>query len=288
MIKYTYENIVRSFNESIHYQFFDENTPNKKNFNWHYHPEIELTYISQGSGKRQVGTNLSTYTNGDLILIGSNLNHMGFTDSFRDGKIEIVIQFLPDFLGNAIELVPEFQPIARLFERAKHGLTFSDPIKTKVGEALEGLVYEEKLQGLLTLINILNQLASADAHELNSSFAFPDSNQQNDRLKKLFNFIKYNFQMEISLSMAADKMNMTQHAFCRYFKKNTGKTFTQFVNEYRINHAAKLLIETELDIKTISYESGYNNFSNFIRFFKKHHNITPKGFRHNFLSEITT
>ena len=106
MINYSLEDIIRPQHKSFHYQLFDLNTPNRNSPHWHYHPELELIYISKGKGKRGVGTSLSTYTEGDLILLGSNLQHMGFTDSFEDGKTEVVIQFLPNFLGNMLTQVP--------------------------------------------------------------------------------------------------------------------------------------------------------------------------------------
>ena len=100
MVKYYLEDIVHSHHKSFHFQIFDIDTPNRNSPHWHYHPEIEFIYISNGKGKRGVGTSLSTYSDGDLILLGSNLQHMGFTDNFKDGRTEVVIQFLPDFLGN--------------------------------------------------------------------------------------------------------------------------------------------------------------------------------------------
>ena len=78
---------------------------------------------------------------------------------------------------------------------------------------------------------------------------------------------------------------MTIPAFCRYFKRNTGKTFIRYVNEYRVKHASKLLMQTDNDVKSICYESGFNNFSNFIRFFKKYNNLSPKKFREKMLQK---
>ena len=122
-----------------------------------------------------------------------------------------------------------------------------------------------------------NKLSNSDYINLNDS-NFEEINE-NQQLKRLFNFVKYNFKDEITLNQASEKVSMTTPAFCRYFKKNTGKTFIGYVNEYRINHACKLLIETNNDIKSICYDSGFNNFSNFIRFFRRYHGLSPKQFR---------
>ena len=279
MIKYSLEDIVHPQHKSFHYQIFDLNTPNRNLPHWHYHPEIELIYISKGSGKRGVGTSLSTYTDGDLILLGSNLQHMGFTDSFEDGKTEIVIQFLPDFLGNIFTKAPELSSISNLLELSKRGLSFSGPIKEKIGYALLGLQYEPDLQGLLTFINVLNELSKVKPRILNAMDFTTSNSEKNDRLKKIFNYIKHNFKNEINLNEIAELSNMTTTSFCRYFKFNTGKSFIQYVNEYKVNHAAKLLMETKLNVKVICFDSGFNNFSNFNRFFKKFYHVTPTKFR---------
>ena len=283
MIKYSLEDILHPKHRSFHYQIFDFKTPNLNYQHWHYHPEIELVYIDKGMGKRGVGTNLSTYNDGDLILLGSNLQHMGFTDNFNDGKTEVVIQFLPDILGQAFSIIAEFNSISNLLELAKRGISFKGPIKEKIGQAMIGLQYESNFQGILTFINILNELSYAKPNVLNSSNIITSNFLENERLKEIFNFIKRNFKNKINLNEIANLSNMTATSFCRYFKLNTGKSFTQFVNEYKVNHAAKLLMETDLNIKTICYDSGFNNFSNFNRFFKKYYNLSPKKYRDTIL-----
>ena len=284
MVKYYLEDIVHSHHKSFHYQIFDIDTPNRNSPHWHYHPEIELIYISNGKGKRGVGTSLSTYNDGDLILLGSNLQHMGFTDNFKNGRTEVVIQFLPDFLGNMFSKIPELTSISKLLELSKRGLSFPSPIKEKIGHALLGLQYESDFQGLLTLISSLNELSNIKPTILNATDLTTSNNIKNDRIKKIFNYVKHNYKNEISLNEIADKTNMTTTSFCRYFKLNTGKSFIQYVNEYKVNHAAKLLMETDLNIKAICFDSGFNNFSNFNRFFKKYYQVTPKKYRENFLN----
>ena len=279
-----YESITPDLNNSFHYKVFNEQTPNCNNLNWHYHEEIELVYIDKGSGNKGVGSHLSNYTDGDLILIGSNLHHMGFTDNFLDGKTEVVLQFKREFLGLEVYNAPEFKSIKSLLDNANCGLSFADPIKTRVGQALVGIQYETSFQRVLTLLSVLKLLSSSNPTFLNSSNL--ESLNNNNKLKRLFNFIKYNFQKDLNLALAAEKVSMTVPAFCRYFKKNTGKTFIQFVNEYRANHSAKLLLETNTDIKSICYESGFNNYSNFCRAFKRNYNTTPKNFRDNFFVKL--
>ena len=285
MSNFIFEQIETPHERSFKYSIYNKTKPNANNFKWHYHPEIELVYIDRGSGIKGVGNHISNYYDGDLILVGSNLHHMAFTENFSDNKTEVVIQFKPDFLGNSLSFTPELNKIHQLFVKAKSGLSFSDTIKNEVGETILGLQYETYFQSFLTLISVLNKLANSDMIYLNNS-NLEDVNE-NNQLKRLFNFVKYNFKEEINLKQASEKVSMTIPAFCRYFKRNTGKTFIRYVNEYRVKHASKLLMQTDMDVKSICYESGFNNFSNFIRFFKKYNNLSPKKFREKMFQNKT-
>ena len=275
-------------NKSITYQLFDINNNNLNNKfqKWHYHPEIELVYINNGKGKRQVGLHLSNYDEGDLVMIGTNVPHTGFTEYFDKERKEVVVQFKPDFLGNSLEKVLEFKNIKRLFEISKRGLVFSGNTKKTIGISMLGLQYETPLQKVLTLIKILNDLSnSKDVTILNSENFNSESIQENERIKKVFNYIKLNYKEEVSLNEVSELVFMTPPSFCRYFKSKTNKTFTTFLNEYRINNALKLLAQSELDIKNICFQCGYNNFSHFNRLFKKQISMTPSEFRKKMSSQ---
>ena len=275
-------------NKSITYQLFDINNNNLNNKfqKWHYHPEIELVYINNGKGKRQVGLHLSNYDEGDLVMIGTNVPHTGFTEYFDKERKEVVVQFKPDFLGNSLEKVLEFKNIKRLFEISKRGLVFSGNTKKTIGISMLGLQYETPLQKVLTLIKILNDLSiSKDVTVLNSENFDSESIQENERIKKVFNYIKLNYKEEVSLNEVSELVFMTPPSFCRYFKSKTNKTFTTFLNEYRINNALKLLAQSELDIKNICFQCGYNNFSHFNRLFKKQISMTPSEFRKKMSSQ---
>jgi len=279
---------IQQENKSITYQLFDINNNNLNNKfqKWHYHPEIELVYINNGKGKRQVGLHLSNYDEGDLVMIGTNVPHTGFTEYFDKERKEVVVQFKPDFLGNSLEKVLEFKNIKRLFEISKRGLVFSGNTKKTIGISMLGLQYETPLQKVLTLIKILNDLSiSKDVTVLNSENFDSESIQENERIKKVFNYIKLNYKEEVSLNEVSELVFMTPPSFCRYFKSKTNKTFTTFLNEYRINNALKLLAQSELDIKNICFQCGYNNFSHFNRLFKKQISMTPSEFRKKMSSQ---
>ena len=282
MLKPNYETINLDLRHSYKYESYNINYLNNTNkLKWHYHPEIELVYVNYGVGKRHVGTHLSNYTNGDLVLVGPYLPHTGFTKGFQDGQKEIVIQFNQDIFRNAFSSIEELKSINHLLELSKKGIVFNGPIKDDIGIRMEGLKYETQLDGLLTFIKILYDLSVHNEKQILNAkgYAFISSPTENKRLKIIFNYIRDNFMDQIALDDVASSVYMTPQSFCRFFKKSTGKTFTSFLNEYRINHATKLLVDTDNDVKSICFESGFNNLSNFFRNFKRITNYTPNVYR---------
>ena len=269
-LKPALEVVEPSFGSSFTCTQFNRNA-NIKSHLWHYHPEIELVYVNGGSGKRQIGSHLSYYTDGDLILIGSNLPHCGFTDDNTGNTNETVVQLKPDFLGDGFMVLPETKNLQQLFLRARGGIAFGPKTCNAVGEKVEKMARQQPFERLLTLIAVLHELERADDYKvLNAQgFALDTQVQDNDRINMVFNYVKDNFREPIALEEIAEKASMTVPSFCRYFKKMTNKTFVHFVNEYRVVHACKLLAEKPISISEVSYESGFNNFSHFNKSFKE-------------------
>lgn len=266
----SFEIIEPSFGSSFYFSKYIEKANSKAHL-WHYHPEIELVYVNGGSGKRQIGSHISYYTEGDLILIGSNLPHCGFTNEQTGNKNETVIQMKPDFMGaNFLEL-PEMKNISNLFARSKGGIAFYGDTKDRIGAKIEKMEQQSRFERLLSMLDILNELElSQETKILNAEgFSLEMQVQDNDRINVVFNYVKDHFQQEIALEEVASLVSMTVPSFCRYFKKITHKTFTKFVNEYRLVHASKLLAEKPMSITDISFESGFNNFSHFNKSFKE-------------------
>lgn len=269
-LKPALEVVEPSFGSSFTYTNFSRNT-NLKAHVWHYHPEIELVFVNGGSGKRQIGSHISYYTDGDLILIGSNLPHCGFTDDTTGNMNEVVIQMKPDFLGESFMQLPETKNILQLFTRARGGIAFGADVRNALGGKMEEMAHQPPFERLLTFISVLHELEKTEDYKvLNAEgFSLDTQVQDNDRINMIFNHVKDNFREPIALEDISEKASMTVPSFCRYFKKMTNKTFVQFVNEYRVVHACKLLAENPIPISEVSYESGFNNFSHFNKSFKE-------------------
>lgn len=256
--------------------------------NWHFHPELELVYVNGGSGKRHIGKHLSYFNEGELILMGAYLPHYGFTNRLSGNESETVIQFKEDFLGEGFFNTPEMANVKRLLELSKKGLAFTGEAKHRIGSKIEKLTWTDHFGRLIGLIDVLNDLATTEEFKvLNAEgVAMAVDAKENDRMNAIYQFIRENFKEHISLEDISDEVSMTVPAFCRYFKKISRKTFTKFVNEYRVVHASKLLAETSLQITEVSFESGFNNFSHFNKLFKEFTGKSPSAYRKEFKNII--
>ena len=248
---------------------------------WHFHPELELIYVNKANGKRHIGSHLSYFNNSQLILIGSNLPHSGFTDRFTTNGTETIVQFKEDFLGDNFVNLPEMQQVKSLFTKAKKGILFNVEAKKEIGPKIEDLINFKGMDRIIQFLSILKDLAETKNYSLLNvdGFAFEIEPQDNNKIDIIFSFVNNNFKRSIPLDEIAEKVSMTVPAFCRYFKKSTNKTFTQFVNEFRIVHATKLLGENQSSITEICFESGFNNFSHFNKLFKKFTGSSPLKYR---------
>jgi AraC-like DNA-binding protein len=268
--KPTLEKVSPQFGSSILVKKHGAYSGSYKPF-WHFHPEIELVYVNKGSGKRHIGNHLSYFNNSQLLLLGSNLPHNGFTDRLTVNGSETLVQFRPDFLGDHYFDIPEMSGIKQLFERSKNGILFGVKTKNKIGKKIESLAEKEGFKKILVLLEILHNLSKSNDYTILNAenFVFETEPQDSAKINIVYDYINEHYKDHISLDTIAEQVSMTVPAFCRYFKKVTGKTFTSLVNEYRVVHATKLLLEKQIGITDICFECGFNNFSHFNNVFKK-------------------
>lgn len=254
---------------------------------WHYHPEVEIVYIIEGSGQQFVGDNVHIFKSGDLLLLGSNLPHLWrsdekFLSKKSDFKVEaIVIHFLPECFGNNFFDLPENKALARLLVRAKEGIRIKNRTKQIVGDLMRKLLTAKSTDRIICLLSILNEIAySRETKKVcNKGLIFKENSSESERLNNIYQYMLNNYSRQISLEQIAKIANLTPHSFCRFFKSRIKKTFSRTLMEIRIGNACKQLAETSKSISSVCYECGYNNFSNFNRHFKALTNRTPNEHR---------
>ncbi len=256
-------------------------SPSLRNtFLWHYHPEFELVYVEADAGIRHVGTHVSTYTNSDLVFIGSNLPHLNFDYRLRSDYHQTVIQLKTDFLGNALSKIPEFSSIDALFANAAFGIAFGNDTKKIVATRLKQLPTLPALEQLLELMKIFDTLALAKDKDLLNHDSRWNKFMLKDKIRMgtVYQYIDAEYHNKPDVNVVAEKVNLTTPAFCRYFKKQTNMTFTEFVNQYRIERAKNLLMQNN-NVSEVCFAVGLESLSYFNRIFRAIVGVNPSDFR---------
>lgn len=249
-------------------------------FYWHFHPEMEIVYVEAEEGYRHIGDHLSRYHGSDLALIGPNIPHLNFDYGVKTRVGTVVVQMMEDFLGKDFLMLPEMEAIRNLFQRCRSGLAFGERTKSEAGVRLKSLMHLEPFQRLVALLDVLHLLARAeDVIDLRAKpVANAGERREQHRLNQVYRFVEEHFQTELTVHQAADLCCMTTPAFCRYFRKVSGHTFTDFVQRYRINHARKYLMQ-DRSAAEVCELSGFKNFSHFSKTFRKLTGESPTSFR---------
>ena len=255
---------------------------------WHYHPEYEMVLVLEGRGKRFIGNNVADYEPGDICFIGSNLPHLYRKDDADAVGGSLVIHFLEDFLGKDFGSIPEMQKIKILFDRSSMGIQVNGETRKKMSQLMNVLIDMQGMNRLVILLQLLNLLADTDEYELLSSTEIKgQNNDDSDRLNRVFDYVMRNFKENIKVEHIAKLANMSYSGFCRYFKMRTKKNFTHFVNEIRVGYACRRLVETDLSVESVCFESGFNNKTNFMEQFRKIVRCTPYQFKKNYFSRTS-
>ncbi len=254
----------------------------KNTFLWHYHPQVELVYVEADAGIRHVGTHISGYTQSDLVFIGGNLPHLNFDYRLRSEYHQIVIQLKTDFLGTAISIAPELSEISKLFKDAEYGIAFYGETKQIVSNKLKQLGTMSAFDQLMELIHIFKILADTRERSLlnndlsSSAFILKDK----IRMGAIYEYIDAHFDQKPDVNKVAAKVHLTTPAFCRYFKRQTNMTFTDFVNQYRIERAKNLLMQDQ-NVTETCYAVGFESISYFNKLFNKIVGENPSAFKKN-------
>lgn len=254
---------------------------------WHFHPAIEIMYITQGTGTRFVGDHIEGYAEGDVCMIGPQLPHEWRNDEkffLKEAGLRatcICLFFKREIFEPNLIRLPEMTNIRNLIERSRRGLKFTGTAREKIASFLQGSSAGSGLQKVTDLLQLLEIMATTDEYEVLASVGFTESVNSDDfeRFNKVYKYLIAHFTHPIKLEDVSALIGLTPTAFCRYFKERTKKTFVEYLNDMRIGHAKKLLIEGKMKISTISLESGFNNLSHFISHFKKSTRMLPSEFQ---------
>lgn len=243
----------------------------------HFHPEIQLTLIQQGEGTLIVGDKIDRFDQYDILLLGANLPHVLLSDPryYLPGSTQlatsVTILFRPEHLETTMLNLPETKHLRFLLQEAQHGVRLRCGISNALTAQLENMPTQRPFEQLLSLLSLLDNLATNPDREVLSATAYTRPQRPDDqrRLEQVFSYILQQYARPISLEDVANVANLTPGAFCRFFRQHTRKTFSQLLNEVRIEHACRHLRESRENISQIAFSCGYTNLSNFNRQFKE-------------------
>ncbi len=282
------EHLPKEADESFVVRFFDYQyfpTP------WHFHPEYEIVLVTKSTGKRFIGDNICNFKHGDLALIGPNLPHLYRNDakyyepSSKLKATSIVVHFLEDSFGEYLE-IPEAAKIKTLLNKSSRGLNISGQTNTQLRIKILQLLKLQGFERAMKLMEILHLMSvSDDITFISGDNIAGVNNKESERMDNVLKYMLKNFNQDISLADVAKEAKMVENSFSRFFKQRTRKTFSNYLTELRLNHAAKLLIENEQSVLEICYTCGFNNPSNFYRYFKQLYGNSPLSYRKAYLNK---
>lgn len=246
---------------------------------WHFHPEVELTLVTKGRGRRFVGDHVATLDAPDLVLIGSNLPHFwsGLTDSSGWS-----LQFACGH-NQPIWQVAETAPLQVIRKVASHGAKISGDAVDSICRHMQQIAACDEARGLIHFLEILSTICHLSMQHVTPlsgmQFALEDRDPHMEVISKAVQYVLTHFQRQVLLDDLLDHTKLSKPTFCRQFKRLTGRTLVEFVNQVRIDYAQRLLAETVEPVTGVAYQSGYANLSHFNRQFKAICGCSPRDFR---------
>ncbi|KKC31234.1 helix-turn-helix domain-containing protein [Devosia psychrophila] len=252
-------------------------------FQWHHHPEFELTLTLNSSGQRFIGDHIGRYEPGDLVLIGPYLPHTWHSLDRPNDNLShtaLVMWFLPEW-AERLTANTELRPVAAMLGRAANGLKFSDAAAGEIRPAVEHLFTQPPVERFLGLVSILNTLAK-DREAIPLSATAPElapASADRGRIDRVLNHIHNHFAQPITITELSDIAALSPSGLHRTFLRHTRQTVSQYLIRLRIGRACALLSSSSLPIGQIAGEVGYDSLANFNRQFKSLKGTTPRQYR---------
>jgi AraC-like DNA-binding protein len=253
---------------------------------FHFHPYCELVLITEGFGQRIVGEHIDSFSNGDLVLIGPDLPHIWKNDSLfyheENGlrTKSLVLYFAAEYISKILDEETQIT-FQDLIKKASRGLRFLSDSRQKIEDKMKRLSQTSGIKKIISLLELIELLIIEPEYEIlsNGNFGNLSNDRDASRINHVYRFVIDNFKRPISLEEVSSLASMTPNSFCRFFKICAQKSFSTFVNEVRISYACRLLQHPEYSVNQVCFESGFQNITNFNRFFKSITGITPTQYR---------
>lgn len=284
-MKATIENIRiaekdRSYHSYVLSQRVGQRGPSIFTDYWHYHPEIEITYVVKGEGLAFIGNKIVEFKAGQAFLIGPYLPH-NFVASDEEEMIMDRecwgLQFTQEWLNS----FKESAALGPLFKAMSFGVDLGQ-LTPKEHEDFANIVGTNSLKSMGSFFNLMASIAERKEFKTvstTSAYSNVMSQKISKRMERVSKYIQDNYQRAITLSEISDIASMTEQSFSRWFRQTSGLTFIDYLMQLRTTVASHLLINTNKPMSEVAEESGFNSSSSFNRSFLKVKGCSPREFR---------
>ena len=278
------EEIKLNPDESFYIGIFQDHIDKSR---WHYHQEFELSFITEGSGKRIVGDSIEEFHPGDLIFIGPRIPHVWLSEERHrrqhSGRTleSVYMLFNQEVLPAGLTQLPEFDNVRKAVDLSERGIRIRGHTLNEVSRIMLQLPYMNSMKRLMFFYEIMDLIGKSESFTFlaSSNYVKTKFETTNTRINRIHEFLMKNYQNEIDLEEVAEIVHMAPASVCRFFKSATGLTVFEYLNKIKIDYSCKLLLNTDQNIVDISYDCGFNNLSHFNKQFRKFIGKTPSQFR---------
>jgi AraC-like DNA-binding protein len=281
-----FEKIVIKDNASFSIGIFQDNLDK---CSWHYHDYYEISFITEGFGKRIVADSIEEFQPGDLVFIGRNLPHVWIAnkETIPPGirSLEMVfLKFPPEALKPEFFALPELKHVANALKLSERGIRIIGDTLNQVSNIMLQLPYLDNFERFLQFFRLMDIIGqSKDLVPLASvNYKNMHFDTKNKRIVAIHEYLMKNYREEIDLENIASLVNMAEGSVCRFFKSHVGITIFEYLNKIKIDFACKLLMDRNLSILDVAIDSGFNNISHFNKQFKRITGFFPTEYRNNF------
>jgi AraC-like DNA-binding protein len=257
---------------------------------WHYHTHYEISFITEGSGKRIVADSIEEFSPGDLIFLGLKLPHVWIPEKKKPANERalesVYLQFNTSLLSAEILNLPEFANVKNALRLSERGVKVGGATLDEVSGLMLKLPYFDKFDRILTFYRILDRIGSSNSVSLLASegYMIRKFRSSNERISRIHEFLMSNFLERVDLNKIADLVHMAPGSVCRFFKSQMGLTIFEYLNKIKVDYACSLLLSKDLTIVTVGYDCGFNNLSHFNKQFRKITGKTPSEYRKLFMT----
>ncbi|WP_418698946.1 AraC family transcriptional regulator [Bacteroides sp.] len=251
-------------------------TPNEQ-IGLHQQASWELSYVIIGAGMRLVGDTTEPFQSGEVVLIPPEIPHCWYFDNNvtdAQGRIaNITVTFGNDFLDNCSVTFPELHVYIDKLKRKQDAVKFDKEKSDAIIAILEEMRCRNEVGRIAPMISLILAIADNDKERIIGNYQKVD--KEKNRLNQVHTYVVCNAKRDITLDEIALHVGMNRASFCVFFKKATGKTFINYLNEYRIEIACQLLEQKKMAVSEICYHAGFNNVPYFNRVFKRLKGVSP-------------